>query len=386
MRKFSTVKVILALAAIIVIAFGGGSLYAQRHYKEVVVRGPGVTEVKMLSDYFDKIKGTAMDTKVFVLEGSEPGGGVLMFGGAHACEPSGVVASVVAIESMQVTKGKVIIIPHVNRSGSTTTQASGGFPLYFNIETNFGPRKFRMGDRNTSAVDQWPDPEIQFHYPTGQSQSYVEARNINRCFPGNPNGNLTEQAAYAVMQLVEQEGLDIVIDMHEAELFYPVTNCIVAPDKSMNIASFALLSAPFEIITFRSPQLARGFSHREVGDSETGLENVYPFLFEAPEPFLDQPTGPKTEKLLLDGKDEFLGKLGDLGLLFCPYDPEEGKTMDQRVGRHFTTAMLVLEEWSYSYEDKAISFTAPTYEEIMANGLKEYFMDPEAEGAVIEEM
>lgn len=386
MRKFSTVKVILALAAIIVIAFGGGSLYAQRHYKEVVVRGPGVTEVKMLSDYFEKIKGTAMDTKVFVLEGAEPGGGVLMFGGAHSSEPSGVVASVVAIESMQVTKGKVIIIPHVNRSGSTTTQASGGYPLYFNIETDFGPRKFRMGDRNTSAVDQWPDPEIQFHYPTGQSQSYVEARNINRCFPGNPNGNLTEQAAYAVMQLVEQEGLDIVIDMHEAELFYPVTNCIVAPDKSMNIASFALLSAPFEIITFRSPQLARGFSHREIGDPETGLANVYPFLFEAPEPFLDQPTGPKTEKLLLDGKDEFLGKLGDLGLLFCPYNPEEGKTMDQRVGRHFTTAMLVLEEWSYSYEDKPISFTAPTYEEIMANGLKEYFLDPAAEGAVIEEM
>lgn len=386
MRKFSTVKIILALAAIAVIAVGGGSLYAHRNYKEIVVKGPGVTEVKMLSDYFDGIKGTPMDTKVFILEGSEEGGGALMFGGAHACEPSGIVAAVVAIESMQVTKGKVVVIPHVNRSASTTTQASGGFPLFFNIETNYGPRKFRMGDRNSSAVDQWPDPEIQFHYPTGQSQSYVEARNINRCFPGNPDGNLTEKAAYAVMQLIEQEGLDIAIDMHEAELFYPVTNCIVAPDKSMNIASFALLSAPFEIVTFRSPQLARGFSHREIGDSSTGFADVYPFLFEAPEPFLDQPTGPKTEKLLLDGKDEFLGKLGDLGLLFCPYDPEEGKTMDQRVGRHFTTATLVIEEWSYSYEDKAIEFTAPSYEEIMANGLKSYFLDPKADGAQLEEM
>ncbi len=384
--KIGTVKAILALAAIAVIAVGGGTLYAHRNYKETVVLGPGVTRVTMLSEYFDKIKGTAMDTKVFILEGEESGGGVLMFGGAHACEPSGVVAAVVAIESMNVSKGKVVVIPHVNRSGSTTTQASGGFPLYFNIETNYGPRKFRMGDRNSSAVDQWPDPEIQFHFPTGQSQSYVEARNINRCFPGNPNGNLTEQAAYAVMQLVEKEGLDIVMDMHEAELFYPVTNCIVAPDKSMDIAAFALLSAPFEIVTFRSPQLARGFSHREVGDPDTGLVDVYPFLFEAPEPFLDQPTGPKTEKLLLDGKDEFLGKLGDLGLLFCPYDPEEGKTMDNRVGRHFSTAMLILEEWSYTYEDKQIIFEAPTYDDIMANGLKEYFLDPSAPGAQLEEM
>lgn len=188
------------------------------------------------------------------------------------------------------------------------------------------------------------------------------------------------------MQLIVKEGLDIAIDMHEAELFYPVTNCIVAPDKSMNIASFALLSAPFEIVTFRSPQLARGFSHREIGDATTGLADVYPFLFEAPEPFLDQPTGPKTEKLLLDGKDEFLGKLGDLGLLFCPYDPEEGKTMDLRVGRHFTTSTLVIEEWSYSYEDKAIEFTAPSFEDIMANGLKNYFLDPNAAGAEIEKI
>jgi hypothetical protein len=386
MRKFSTVKIVFALAAVIVIAVGGGSLYAHRHYQEIVVKGPGVTQVKMLSDYFEGIKGTPMDTKVFILEGKEAGGGVLMFGGSHSSEPSGVVAAVVAIESMQVSKGKVIIIPHINRSGSTTTQASGGYPLYYNIETDFGPRKFRMGDRNTSPVDQWPDPEIQFHFPTGQSQSYVEARNINRCFPGNPNGNLTEMATYAVMQLIEKEELDVVIDMHEAELFYPVTNCIVAPDKSMSIASFALLSAPFEIVNFRSPQLARGFSHREIGDPKTGNPDAYPFLFEAPEPFLDQPTGPKTEKLLLDGKDEFLAKLGDLGLLFCPYNLEEGKSMDLRVGRHFTTAMLVIEEWSYSYEDRAVSFTAPSYEDIMANGLKKYFLDPNADGAAIEEM
>lgn len=384
--KNSTVKLLLALAAVAVIAIGGGSLYAQRNYKELVVLGPGVTRVTMLSEYFDGIKNTPMDTKVFILEGEEAGGGVLMFGGAHACEPSGVVAAVVAVESVNVSKGKVVIIPHINRSGSTTTQASGGFPLFFNMQTNYGPRKFRMGDRNTSAVDQWPDPEIQFHYPTGQSQSYVEARNMNRCFPGNPNGNLTEKAAYAVMQLIKKENLNIAIDMHEAELFYPVTNCIVAPDKSMEIASFALLSAPFEIVTFRSPQLARGFSHREIGDPVTGNPNVYPFLFEAPEPFLDQPTGPKTEKLLLDGKDEFLGKLGEMGLLFCPYDAKEGKTMDQRVGRHFSTAMLIIEEWSYTYEDKQIAFEAPSYEDIMHKGLKEYFLDPSAPGAKVEEM
>ena len=89
--KIGTTKAILALAAVAVIAVGGGSLYAHRNYKETVVLGPGVTRVTMLSEYFDKIKGTAMDTKVFISR-AEPGGGVLMFGCA-ACEPSGVVAA-----------------------------------------------------------------------------------------------------------------------------------------------------------------------------------------------------------------------------------------------------------------------------------------------------
>ncbi|MEG1991659.1 MAG: succinylglutamate desuccinylase, partial [Christensenella sp.] len=34
---------------------------------EVIYKGPGVTEIKMLSDYYPGIKGTAGDTEVYVL-------------------------------------------------------------------------------------------------------------------------------------------------------------------------------------------------------------------------------------------------------------------------------------------------------------------------------
>ena len=50
----------------------------------------------------------------------------------------------------------------------------------FTIPTGWGGQTFRMGDRWTSPLDQWPDPEVYIHYPSGQYLAYVDIRNVNR--------------------------------------------------------------------------------------------------------------------------------------------------------------------------------------------------------------
>lgn len=371
-------KAIIALVALIVLVVGGSELYAHRHYDEPVVKGPGVTRVESLSDYHSPLKGTVADAKVYVLEGQEEGGGVLILGGTHPGEVAGTLAAIVMVENAMPIKGDIYVVPHMNRSGSTGTQPTGAYPLYYNIETDFGARKFRMGDRVTNPLDQWPDPDVYIHYPEGQSLSYVEIRNVNRCWPGRADGALTEQATYAAMQLVREHNINIVIDFHEAELLYPVTNCIVAPSKSATIAALTQinLGMDFDIHTEPSPAGYRGLSHREVGD----YSDAYPFLLEAPEPFLDQPTGPKTEALLLEGVDEFLLAAGRRGLLFVDYD-ESGKSIELRVGRHLTTAMGLFSEWNWSPEcppGREIEIECPGYYELLENGVGAYLRDPDA--------
>ena len=148
-----------------------------------------------------------------------------------------------------------------------------------------------MGDRWSSPLDQWPDPEVYVHYPSRQELAYVDVRNLNRAWPGRPGGTLTEKTCYALTQLIDEEKIDIVIDLHEAELQYPVISAIVAHQKGQDLAAMASMmisaSEGFEIGVEYSPQALRGLSHREIGD-HTGAISL---LLEAPEPFLDATRG-----------------------------------------------------------------------------------------------
>src|SRR4030043_2448117 len=131
-----------------------------------------------------------------------------------------------------------------------------------------------------------------------------------------------ERVTYGAMELMRQEKIDVAIDIHGAETMFPVTNCIVAPEKSVKIAILASLTVKamegFENHVEPPPAGFRGLSHREIGDYSETL----PFLLKAPIPFLDQPTGPKTEQFILDGNDPLLLKLSKKGKLFVPYDAE----------------------------------------------------------------
>ncbi len=371
-------KIIAGAVFLFFVLAGGLPLLKHRRYKVPIVMGPGVTSVLHLSEFSPGLKGTGADTLVYVLQGKEPGGKVILFGGTHANEVEGVLSSILFIENAVVEKGTVYVIPFFNRSGSRNTKPGDGYPLYYGIKTPWGRREFRMGNRDASPLDQWPDPDVYIHYPEKQLLSYIDIRNVNRTWPGRANGPLMERVTFGAMELMKKEGIDVAVDVHGAETMFPVTNCIVAPDKALKIATLAAMTVKategFENHVEPSPTGFRGLSHREICDhSET-----MPFLLEAPIPFLDQPTGPKTTALLLDGKDPFLLKLSKARKLFVPYDGS-GWSMEKRVGQHCSVTLEIIRQFSRKNKQRAITIkNVPHYGELIDQGVGAFLHDPSA--------
>jgi predicted deacylase len=376
MPRITVWKIFFAVFIALLMVAAAIPFYKQRHFRMTVVAGPGVTKVIKLSHFLPNLEGTAADTAVFYLEGREPGGKVLVIADTHSNEPEGILAALVMIENAVVEKGTLIIIPVFNRSGSMDTKPGDGYILYYHIPTPWGRKTFRYGNRDASPLDVWPDPDVYIHYPDRQLLSYIDIRNTNRTWPGRPNGSLMERVTYAAMQLMRQEKVDIAFDLHGAETMFPVTNCIVAPQQSSRLATRASLYVKaregFDNHVEPSPVGFRGLSHREIGD----YSNTLPFLLEAPIPFLDQPTGPKTEKLLLDGKDPFLLSLSKKKKLFVPYD-EKGWPMDKRVGQHSSVMQEIIAQYSRRTPQRAILIqNVPRYAQLVKNGIGYYFHDP----------
>ncbi len=376
MSRITVWKIFFAAFIAFLMVASAIPFYEMRHFRVPVVAGPGVTKVIKLSHFLPNLQGTAADTDVFYLEGQEPGGKVLVMADTHSNEPEGLLAALIMIENAVVEKGTLIVIPVFNHSGSIDTKPGDGYMLYYNIPTPWGPKKFRYGNRDASPLDVWPDPDVYIHYPDRQLLSYIDIRNTNRTWPGRPNGPLMERVTYAAMELMRREKVDIAIDLHGAETMFPVTNCIVAPQKSSRLATRASIYVKaregFDNHVETSPVGFRGLSHREIGD----YSDTLPFLLEAPIPFLDQPTGPKTEKLLLDGKDPFLLSLSKKKKLFVPYD-ESGWPMDKRVGQHSSVMLEIIFQYSKKSPQRAILIqNVPRYAELVKNGTGYYLHDP----------
>lgn len=378
MRRELLTKTLLGLFVALVAVLGGVDLYRHRHFQVPIVCGPGVTKVEDLSAYSPGIAGTLADTRVFTLEGKEPGGKMIILGSTHANEPAGTLASLIMIENAVVERGTLYVIPFINHSGSRATRPGDGYPLYFDIPTDWGLKRFRMGNRDAAPLEAWPDPDVYIHSPDRQLLSYIDVRNVNRTWPGRPDGPLMERVTWGAMEIMRRNGVDLAIDLHGAETMFPVTNCVVAPEKSMRIATLASLTVKaregFECHVESSPSGFRGLSHREIGDHAETL----PFLVEAPIPFLDQPTGPKTEALLLDGKDPFLLSLSRKKKLFVPYD-ENGWPLDKRVGQQLSVMLEILRQFSKKTPERTIQVSGvPRYADVVKDGVGRYFHDPAA--------
>jgi len=187
---------------------------------------------------------------------------------------------------------------------------------------------------------------------------------------------MTEKTCYAMTQLIRQEKIDLVIDLHEAELQYPVISTIVVHPKGQDLAALASMTISaeegFDIGVEYSPEALRGLSHREIGD----WTDAIPLLMETPEPFLDATRGKTDRDLLLTGRDEFVMKAGQHGLLFERLD-ERGWPIDVRVGRHLSSIAVILKTWSELRPDRLIEAEEiPRYSEIVDKTTGFYLKNP----------
>lgn len=368
-------KLVISALGLLLFVTSGVSFYQSRRLEEPVVLSPGVTEVKKLGDYFEGVRGTVNDCNVYVFESGAPGATLFVMGGTHPEEPAARLAAWLFAENAVMEEGRLIVVLSSNRSATTVTRVGGAYPPDFTIETDWGERTFRLGDRWSNPLDQWPDPEVYIHDPSGQYLAYVDIRNLNRTWPGRANGTLTERTTYAFMELIRQEGVDVFIDLHEAELQYPVISTIVAHDTGEELATYVsmmLSDMEFNIGMEYSPVNLHGLSHREVGDHSDAVS----LLFEAPEPFLDATRGRTTREQLLTGQDEFVVKAGKAGLLFERID-ESGWPVAVRVGRHTSTVLQTMEAWTELNPDLPIRCRGvPRYADVIERGVGHWLRDP----------
>ena len=272
--------------------------------------GYGVTKIGWLSDYHEPLRGTNLDTPVYFLEGEKPGATMLLIGGTHPREIAGHTAALLAIENACVSEGRLIVIPALNASGYSVQDQSTNLLRRHGVTSRSGVRLLPLGDRRVTVADQKePDPEQYRHQsgdiiPESKGGDGDEMRNINRSYPGLPDGNPTQQAAWAVVQLVRAESADMSLDMHEADTpswyldpesgetrqggrlaYMLVCN---PKDEAMELGAEAAMNVGdfvgFPLKMEPSNRKFRGLSHLEIGDATPCLS----FLFETPNPGQDR--------------------------------------------------------------------------------------------------
>lgn len=369
-RVTGAIFLVLAL----VLAFISADAYSEMHEEEVYVNGPGVTEERMLSDYFPKLKGTNGDSEIYIFEGEKEGGSMLVLGGTHPNEPASNLAAVLMIENIEMEAGTLYVIPRANNSAFTHNDPQEGAPSGYTIEGPNGDRFFRYGSRATNPIDQWPDPDVYIHDASGQQLSGSETRNLNRGYPGRPDGTLTEQMCYAITELIIEEDIDMSFDLHEASPEYPVINAIVAHDRAMPIASDVAIKLQLQGIQIGlepSPTNLRGLTHREWGN----FTDTLPILMETANPSQGRLRGKTDEELVLTGQDDGYVKAAELGRLFVPFD-ESGHPMEERVGRHITALDEFAKSFTKMYEDRPIIMkNVPEFDKLQTEGIG-YYLNP----------
>jgi hypothetical protein len=243
------------------------------------------------------------------------------------------------------------------------------------VKTAWGARWFRYGDRLTNPVHQWPDPEVCVHYPSGQLLSDFESRNLDRSFPGRPDGNFTEQVAFGLTELVRREKAGLTIDLHEARPMNPIVNCIISHERARELSSLASLDLDSDGIPMRlepSPKNLRGMSHRELGDHTKTLA----VLMETGNPIQDKLHARADEALIVSGRDEFFDRAARRGLLYLPYR-EKGLSIEERVGRHVAAVGKLVAVFSDLDPSNAVVVEGiPEYREILGKGVGSFLRKP----------
>ena len=337
--------------------------FLKMHKNEEIAENPNLTEVKMLSAYAPRLKGTDLDTEVYFFDSGVEGGTFLILGGTHPNESAGMLSAVALIENIEVTEGRVIIIPRTNNSGFTHTSPLDGMQDFFTLTLSDGSeRSFRVGNRLTNPVDQWPD--VNYYEGTSGRTIYgtenPEVRNVNRLYYGTEDGVLTEQVCYGIYNLINEEGVDLTMDTHEGSPEFLYLDCTMVNmkrdnTKAMSIASDMALSMNFDDLDMRveySGVTSYGLSHRSLGDNTDSMMT----LMETYNPSMGPLHGKMDDDLIINGNEPNYSEAHKDGYIYFQV-PEDGYPLIERVARHIACIEYLSEAYSWEYPEKAISFT-----------------------------
>ena len=369
-HRISSIAILLVIGTLGIMA---SLSFQSMKAEETLFPAKSLTKKGRLSDYFNGIKGTRGDSEVFIFDSGQPGATVFLAGGTHPNEPAGYMAAVLVLENAGVENGRLIVVPRMNNSAFTANDPMEGYPQHFTLQTRSGKREFRFGSRATNPLDQWPDPLVYTHFPSGQQFSGNESRNLNRAYPGRPDGSFTEKIAYAIIQLIVQEKVDVAFDLHEAAPEIPIINAIVYHEKCEDITMSAVLELEMTMEEAKyapelSPKNFHGLSHREWGDHT----DAAPFLMETSSPVQGRLRGRTNEDLILSGQSDNYLAAKETGALRIDYR-EEGESLDHRVGRHISGFKAILSAYNEMHPDKTISISGlPDYPDIMEYSLGNY--------------
>jgi hypothetical protein len=331
----------------------------------------GLTRTGRLSEYCESLHGSRADATVYFYDSGVPGATMLVLGGTHPNEPAGFLAATVLVENVVMAAGRLIVIPQACADGFTCTDPLEGVPGHFSVPTPQGNRVFRFGARAANVVDQWPDPLVYLQYPSGQQLSGNETRNLNRAYPGRPDGTTTERTAYAIMQLIEKERVTLAVDLHEAAPEMPIINALITHEKGRDIAAGAVLNLEIEGLQFAleySPPNFRGLSHREWGDRTKTI----PFLMETSNPIQGRLRGRTSEELILKGEDALYLKAARLGTVRITYD-DAGEPLARRVGRHLQGLRAIIESFREQHPESPFTCRGmPGSAELLERGVGAY--------------
>ncbi|MCL2587262.1 MAG: succinylglutamate desuccinylase/aspartoacylase family protein [Firmicutes bacterium] len=194
----ATIVVSAVAAGLILAPTNIGPLHAQAYTKQTFQ----VTKYDMTSAH--EITYHIFDTGV-------TGARVAIIAGIHGNEPAGIYAAQEIVDNFNFFQGQFLIMPIAH------------------------PRAYDLGLR----------------FPPGYSD-------LNRAFPGDPNGTLTQQIASVITEVMQDFNPDIIIDLHEASLSY-----------LSGSVGHALLARPY----FLSAQIAA-----TKAINESGLTPELPFV------------------------------------------------------------------------------------------------------------
>jgi len=133
--------------------------------------------------YRNLMECTKYQTPIFHFKSSQEGPTVMILGGTHGNEPAGFEAAYCLMDQFSsngLKAGEIFIVPEANRLADSL---------------------------NTRRIP----------VPAGINK---ERGNLNRGYPGDPNGLPMEQLAYQITEFTREHNVDLFLDLHESPRFH----------------------------------------------------------------------------------------------------------------------------------------------------------------------